>query len=69
MLAELAVEAAATVGRPGRRVRVRLVTADPATRTVRFTAVGDRPVDSPGRPAVSAGGGGRRSRATRPRAG
>jgi exoribonuclease R len=41
VLSELAVEARCD-GRlaPGERVRVRLTTADPATRTVRFAAAG-----------------------------
>ena len=42
VLTELAVQARCD-GRlvPGERVRVRLSTADPATRTVRFAAAGD----------------------------
>ncbi|OMQ16407.1 ribonuclease II, partial [Modestobacter sp. VKM Ac-2676] len=42
VLSDLAVQARCD-GRltPGARVRVRLVTADPATRTVRFAAAGD----------------------------
>ncbi|WP_208103948.1 RNB domain-containing ribonuclease [Modestobacter roseus] len=43
VLSDLAVEARCDDPlTPGQRVRVRLVTADPATRIVRFTAAGDR---------------------------